>query len=267
MKTILLLIHHDSGQEARLQTALDLARALDGHIRCVDVAQMPAQMGEFYGAAAGAMLLADEQARESANRTAIEARLAHEDVRWDWVDITGNIAACILEQAAFVDLIVLNRKLENLSMPDMHDITSTVVLKARKPVIAVPEGVRRFDVGGRALIAWNGAPPIVETMRAAVPLLALAADVRLFTVEDGRSNSDINEAAAYLSRHGIGASVCTVRDPSRTPDALIDDECLSWQADWCVMGAYGHSRLAEALFGGVTRRVLANSRLPLVLGH
>ena len=41
MKTILVLLHDDGGQEARLQVALDLSRALDGHLICLDVTQLP----------------------------------------------------------------------------------------------------------------------------------------------------------------------------------------------------------------------------------
>jgi len=50
------------------------------------------------------------------------------------------------------------------------------------------------------------------------------------------------------------------------PDLLITQEGTHWQADYVMMGAYNHGRLVEA-FGGVTKRLLTNSALPLVLGH
>jgi nucleotide-binding universal stress UspA family protein len=39
------------------------------------------------------------------------------------------------------------------------------------------------------------------------------------------------------------------------------------QAAWIVQGAYGHSRLRQMLFGGVTRGLLADAPVPLLLGH
>lgn len=91
MKNVLLLVHDDEGQEARLQAALDLTRALDGHLSCIDVALFPAMVGDIYSPGiAEAMLLTDEREREGKNKTALEARLAHEDVSWDWTDVTGN---------------------------------------------------------------------------------------------------------------------------------------------------------------------------------
>ncbi len=52
MKNILLLVHDDEGQEARLQAALDLVRTLDGHLVCLDVTPFPVMAGDFYVASA-----------------------------------------------------------------------------------------------------------------------------------------------------------------------------------------------------------------------
>ena len=83
---------------------------------------------------------------------------------------------------------------------------------------------------------------------------------------DGAEKTEPSEAAEYLSRHGIHASVRIVDDGLHAPDQLIADECARWHADYVVMGAYGHGRLMET-FGGVTKRMLAKSKLPLVLCH
>jgi nucleotide-binding universal stress UspA family protein len=103
-------------------------------------------------------------------------------------------------------------------------------------------------------------------MRACVPLLSLAREVEIFMVRDGAEGSEPEEAAQYLSRHGIHAQVRNIEDGITPPDRLIREECIRWSADYVVMGAYGHGRLMEA-FGGVTRRMLADSPVPMVLGH
>ena len=68
MKNVLLLVHDDVGQEARLQVALDLTRALDGHLSCVDVVELYYQNDGMHGGGGTNVLLADEQAREDVNR-------------------------------------------------------------------------------------------------------------------------------------------------------------------------------------------------------
>jgi len=266
MKNILLLVHDDQGQEARLQVALDLTRAFGGHLSCLDVTILPALVGDYYGGATGgAMLLAEESDRETRNKAAIEARLAHEDVSWDWQDVTGDVASSVIDAASLADLIVLNRRLDDASYPDMRAIASRIVMHARKPVVAVPETRKHFAFN-RAMIAWDGKASCAATLRASIPLLALADTVEIFMVRDGSEQTGAEEAAKYLSRHDIRASIHVIDDVSQPADQLIADECTAWRADYVVMGAYNHGRMMEA-FGGVTKRLLASAKVPLVLGH
>jgi len=272
MKNILVLLHDDIGQEARLQAALDLTRALQGHLTCVDVCQPPPSVAGAapYGIVeADALLMAEARTREDGNRVTIEQRLAREDVSWSMASMTGDMAECIAAQVGLADLIVLNRRLDDFISPDMLGITSKLVLKVRKPIVAVPEAQRTFDVTGKAVVAWDGSNAAMAALTASVPLLALAQKVSL--VEVARSSSgSIEEAAAYLSRHDIHAEVRLILSAVRSPEQVVDliqaaNRRLG--ASYCVMGAYGHSRLSEALFGGVTREMLKTSPIPLVIAH
>jgi len=188
-------------------------------------------------------------------------------VPWNWIEATGEIADCVTRAAGMADLIVLNRKLDEAAAPDMREITGRIAIKSRKPIVAVREEVQGFNAAGNALIAWDGSEPVMATMKACVPLLKLASAVRLFTVQDGSEGVSAQEAAAYLSRHDIHPDIASVKDGSRAADELIMEHCSAWRADYCLMGAYSRSRVTEALFGGVTRRMLSLSKLPLVLGR
>lgn len=265
MKNILLLVHDDPGQESRLQAALDLSRALGGHLTCVDVTVPIVVVGDLYGTTEQAALLEIEREREARNKVAIEGRLANEGVPWTWLDQTDTVSDAVLDAAMLADVIVLNRKLDSTRHPDMLDIASRVVMRARKPVVAVPEACKRLELG-RALVAWDGQAPCATTLRACVPLLALADEVQIFMVGDSSDRTDPAEAAEYLSRHGVHADVRVVAANDAPADARIAEECGRWQADYILMGAYGRGRLMEA-FGGVTKRLLATSKVPLILGH
>jgi nucleotide-binding universal stress UspA family protein len=265
MKNVLLLVHDDPGQETRFQVALDLVRALDGHLSCIDVSVMPIPTIGVYEPTSEAMLLQIEREREAHNRTKLEARLQTEGVQWTWLDTTDELAEAVLDAAALADLIVLNRRLDSTTHPDARDIASQVVMHARKPVVAVPETLARFGLD-RALIAWDGREACAATLRASVPLLALAEQVEIFAVRDGGEGVSPTDAAEYLSRHGIHATIREVPDAGTTPDRLIALEANDWQADYLVMGAYTEGRLVE-IFGGVTKRLLTDCAIPIVLGH
>lgn len=265
MKTVLLLVHDDAGQEARLQAALDLTRALSGHLRCVDVTPIADFAGDVDGAAQ-VMLLAEERKTEAANRIAVETRLAHEQTPWDWIDATGDVTRCLMREAGLADLIVVNCKRDRLFQVEPRGVVSNIATQARCPVLAVPDNVRGVDVTGPVVIAWDGSPPVMATLRAGVPLLKLAASVELITVGE-QDGAPAEAAAAYLSRHDIHATVRRIAAGGDTPDAQIIEACAAAGAGYCLMGAYGHGRLREELFGGVTRRMLDAAQLPLLLGR
>lgn len=267
MKNIVLLVHDDDGQEARLQAALDVTRAVEGHLTCVDVVVLPQIIGDFYSGAGEAMLLADERVREADNRQRIEARLTREGVPWDWRDATGSLAPCLTEASALADLIVVNRRLDGFPLPDMASIAAEVVLKSGKPVFAVPDSCKGVDMAGHVLVAWDGSNCADAAVRAAVPLLRLASQVTLLEVENGSIAIPAEDAALYLSRHGVKANIRKVQPYGSKAALVILDEASAEAFAYVVMGGFGHARFAEALLGGVTRLMLRESPIPLFLAH
>lgn len=93
MKNILLLVHHDCGQEARLQAALDLTRAFGGHLACLDVTPYPVMVSATHFGSAEAVVVREESESEAKNRAIVSDRLMHEDVRWSWSDTMDDSAA------------------------------------------------------------------------------------------------------------------------------------------------------------------------------
>lgn len=267
MKNILLLAHDDAGEEARLQVALDLARALSGNLSCLNVEEMPFLVGsEYMMADAEAILLEQAHRRQAENRQRIEGRLRMEDVLWDWVDVTGDFILALEGQAGLADIIVLNTALINDSDLDMRNIGSEILMRARKPVLAAPQAARGLDLGGQVLIAWDGSTAICETLNAAAALLRLASHVTMVQVGE-ISGTAIEEGAAYLSRHGIHARLEFGDVDKGTVAGALLDLCTKRRPAYCVMGAYGHSRLRQRLFGGTTHTMLSESPVPLLLGH
>lgn len=267
MKNILLLVHDDLGQEARFQAALDVGRAVGGHLTCLDVTILPTIVAPGYTGDAGfSILLADEHTRESANRARLEARMAKEDVPWDWVDATGEPTSCLKAEAALADLIVINCQLDDFSLPDMRAVAGGLIVASRCPVLAVPQGHERLDPDS-AMIAWDGSSAAAAALRAAVPLLRCATNVVLVEIDDGSVALPAEAAASYLSRHGVHATIRRLPSGHRNAAEIITTEASSGNFGYVVMGGFGHSRFVEALFGGVTRALLTNSPVPVFLAH
>lgn len=267
MKNVLLLCHEDSGQEARFQVALDLTRALEGHLTCLDVVVPPiAVVNDYVGTSVAAEMTADIIALERANRAHLTARLSRDDVPWDWVDATGDLAACIGDVAALADVIVVSRRLDDFPLPDMRGIAGELIVASGKPVLAVPSDTPRFELG-RALVAWDGSPAAAAALRAAVPLLQLADQVTVLEVDDGSVAAPAEDAASYLARHDVHCEILRLAPGDAGASTVVAAQAASGRFDYLVMGGFGHRRFLEALFGGVTRTMLSDSPIPVLMAH
>jgi nucleotide-binding universal stress UspA family protein len=267
MKTILMLAHDDAGQEARLQAALDVSRRFEAHLTCLDVAVVPEVVGTFYGGLGKAIMVQEEFAQEAQHRTRIEARLATEELAWSYETSTDRPGRAIAEAAVFADLIVLNRDLDFLLMPDMGATVGDALARTRVPILAVGSDDGGIDLESRTIIAWDGSPTAVTAVRAAVPLLRQSVDVMIYAVDDGSIERPAEEAAVYLSRHGVRTTILCDKAAGRRPAELVLEQVERTGAAYVVMGGYGHSPMIERLIGGMTRKMMSTSPVPLLLAH
>ena len=268
MKNVLLLVHDDEGQEARLQTALDLTRAVNGHLTCLAVELVSAVFAFTDGSVISAEMVAAEQDRATANYTRLAARLAREDVAWDWKEAAGLPPKSIEAEAGFADIIVLSSQLDRYDPLDLRRMAGHVAEKAGRPILAVPKQSRGLDFTGPVLVAWDGSRGADDALRDAAPLLKLSRNVTLIDLDEPDGVFAPGTAASWLSRHDIHAEVEVARRKAGgTVFSDILDRAHAADAAYIVMGAYGHSPAFETIFGGVTRSMLASSDLPLFLSH
>ena len=271
MTTILLHIHDDNGAESRLQAACDIARTTNGHIHCVQVTAMPGLLAsDIYGGASMApAMMAELHDIDTRMRARIEERLAREIVSWDWRQVDGDIVHGLLSASALSDLLVVTLPSgPRRQMSDPLPIAADLAMGGRTPVLAVPQDARGMTVAGRALVAWDGSQEASAALRLSVPLLKRAEEVHVVTVEEaGKYPFPATNAPEYLARHGVKSQFHTWPQDGRTIEAALLASIGVLKPDWMVMGAFGHSRLRELVFGGVTRTMLREVRVPLLLAH
>lgn len=265
MKTVMVLIHDDAGQEARLQCALDVTRAIEGHLVCLDVVRMPVVADGFGMGGASAVLVMDEREREDSNIDRLEPRLANEGVSYEWARVQSNSDMAITDNARLVDLIVVGRQGVG-ELSESGDIAARLAELTSAPILLVPTEQESLNVSGKALVAWDASSTADAAVRSAVPLLKLASEVEVLTIGDTDSDADPDEVAAYLARHGCSVTARRVAKSGDISAQLLGALATSG-ADWCVMGSYGHSRLREQLFGGTTKKLLAKAPIPVLVSH
>jgi nucleotide-binding universal stress UspA family protein len=271
MKSVLLHVQDDHGLEARLQAALSIVRATDGHLSCLHVTPINAYVAfdGFGGVFMMSNIMKALEEQETKIQKRIEERLAHEDVSWDYSQITAEPTHTLVSHGALNDLIVVGRGRhhETAALPGITMI-GDLLHATRTPLLIQPEKKDGFDPLGPAVLAWNGSFEAANAMRFVLPLLKQASAVHIVTVEDKKETAFPSVAASkYLSRHGISTELHTQKSDSKSVgDALIASTQML-KASYLVMGAYGHSRAREYLFGGVTRHMLKDCPVPLFIAH
>lgn len=263
MKNILLYVQDDPGLEARFQAGLSLARQHSGHLTCLQVMpSMPIPGDVAMSRQTVELLLHGIEAPAREQRDALEARLGSEMVSWDWRVRSGDAAIEILREALLADVIVAGAGDE---APDIS-VVGALVVHGHVPVLAVPPNASQFDPGGPIMIAWNGTAEAANALRHSLPLLRAATSVHIVTVAEDPLDCPPTEAAAYLSRHGIHAEIYERPAEPSVAEAL-GASARELGASCIVMGGYGHSRFRERVFGGVTRALLQDCPIPLLLSH
>jgi nucleotide-binding universal stress UspA family protein len=138
-----------------------------------------------------------------------------------------------------------------------------------KPLLVVPAGSRPTLRPQRVQVAWDGSVEASRAVRESLELLAGAEEVRLAIVdpEDTGDSQPGDEVALYLGRHGVKVSVDRLASGDLSIAETLAGHAKTMSAELMVMGGYGHSRLRERIFGGVTRSMLENPPLPIFMAR
>ncbi len=271
MRALLVHATHGAAGERRIDAGLALARACGGHLTAH--INMPATafvaMDPFGGAHIMGDVMKQATERRDALVTALDARLTRDDVPWSIETSEADPVDALVSAARLQDLVIMGLGDPATSLATRPPV-GAVAVGARCPVLALPDaGV--FDPGGVAMVAWNGSHEAANALRAAVPLLRLAAAVHVVTVRDDAVGAGggfpAEDALTYLSRHGVHAEASESERGLETVEEALTRIAGALGASLLVMGAYGHSRLRETLFGGVTRFAIDTSERALLLAH
>ena len=270
MKSVLLYVQDDEGLESRFDAALALATASSGHLTCMQVTPSSAYVA--FDGFGGVFIMADVmnkiEERRASVKAKVEAKLRRADVAWDFIDCTDAPVHALVSRSALADIVVLSRSNEGPTEREALSLAGDVAIHARTPVLVIPTATTMFNPCGRAMIAWNGSFEAANALRAALPLLKKASDIQVITVEEPDSKSlPSTSAAEYLSRHDISATVQQRGQGPLFPEKALQEVIDELNPSYLVMGAYGHSRAREFVFGGVTRAMLKNSSIPVLFSH
>ena len=281
VKSILAPISGHEENEAALASGLRFARRLGAFVDVLHVRADPRDTVAIVpDASVGAVAariyeLAKQEGKERARRArqlyeaaCKKARVVTSGAKAAarFRTLVGRSADTVPVRSRVSDLILIGR-VPAAAEPDWRLTLEAVLLESGRPILLLPAEMRE-RIGRSVAIAWNGSMEAARAASAALPVLAKAERVLLLAGEkDEAIEPPLTDLAEWLDRHRIVAEVTAVPLKRWPVGEQLVEEAAKAGADLLVMGAYGHSRMRETIFGGATRSVLNDSDLPVLLAH
>lgn len=288
LKYILVPAPGAETHDAVFRTALAFARISAGHIDFLhvrlDLERLAISMatGDFGGAGAGIgavldALQSDIEARQDRARAAVMAFCERTQVALADAPLarsvsaafrvaTGDEARLLATYARTADLTVLGRARDGEAVA--MDVLEAVLLDSGRPLLIAPAQPREH-IGRHVTIAWKDTPEAARAIASVTPLLHAAESVTVIAVQE----ADHDDAGSCerlrhaLLWHNPATTLRVVPAAGRDPGDVLLASVEESNTDLLVMGGYSRSRMREAVFGGVTRRVLRSASLPVLMSH
>lgn len=275
-KTLLTITGANQGDDD-LKLATGLCEEINAHLSVlVLVIAAPPSVGAYAEVVSPAWLAEREaememlQKRNSAVSKMLSASPVSTDLSDDYPDHAW-ADEVVGRRARYADVTVLG--------PDLlasHTLKEKVIEGALfwsgRPILFVPKGVSATLKPKRVLVAWDASLEASRAVRESLDILLAADEVRVVMVDPiddewhhgAEPGADV---ATYLSRHGVKVTVDRLPSSNHSIADVLRQHAVDTGAELMVMGAYGHSRLRERILGGVTRSMIEDPRLPIIMAR
>ena len=273
IRSILVEIDRDARNPERLTLAVNLAERHGAHLTGLFAY---AGLSGTYPYAQGRIALemlrryaqtpqeASDKLRAEFEHRADSAGLSHE---WRMQEEEG-AHSILATQARYADVVVVSQAAPGSPASGHgHGLAEDVVVASGSPTIVVPYAGTFDKTVDKVMIAWNGSRESSRAVRDALPILRAVDEVIVFSVNPDHDHQPGAEIANHLARHGIRTDVRhTIASDIEVGDAILN-AVSDGAVDLLVMGAYGHARVREFVFGGATRHILRHMTAPTLLTH
>ena len=213
--------------------------------------------------------LKERRAKLAATETWFRAAAGADHRKIAWRGMLDLPTEALAREARCADLVVVRRTRRAMDVYSALD-PGGAILKAGRPVLIVPDGVSSLRAE-HVVIGWKDGREARRAVQDALPFLHEAARVTIAEIcgsgEEEAVRAHLDDVAHYLTRHRINGGPRIIVHHKGSGAAALIRLAQEEAADLLVVGAYGHSRLGEWIFGGVTRELLATSPICCLMSH
>jgi len=183
----------------------------------------------------------------------------------DWSEAPGVRSEEVARRGRLADLILTPRPERADPPPKTFE---AILRETGRPAIMVPRGTSTGAITGHVVIGWNGSTEAASALAASRALLRAASRVTVLVSTKRRNvRPHGDDVVDYLHCHGVAAESRVVDMREGHVGETILAQCADLEAGLLVVGAYSRTRVQEMFLGGVTRYLLSEARLPVLMVH
>lgn len=276
-KDLLVVLFGDESDGHVIDT-LDLLPAFaQAHVAATLLAPIPDPVfvGDMMG---GGMALGEfvTQVRKDATASQEKIRLALTRSNLGYEQrlvMAQTLTACdmAVTQARHVDLTIMARP-SKTGTGFRHEVMEAILMESGRPLLLIPPGWKADGAVKTVFVAWNAGREAARAVGDSRDWLDAASKIVIGTVDAkpgprGHGEAPGIDIATHLARHGHAVELRNIDSLGMEMGDAILDAAEAAGADLIVVGGFGHPRLQQALFGGVTRTIVETSKVPLLMSH
>lgn len=274
-RTLLVSVDPHGASRLRVAAAIDLARRFNASLSGVflQAEQIPPYIvSDTFSAVTAVESFMEGRKTAIAEalgpaRALFETAATNAGIPFNWYEINGDDAETLTACARRHDLTILPPEIPVAGLQETLR-AAHVAMGSGGPVLILPELGYTPKFGANILVAWKETREAARAVRDAGPFLAAAKDVTFLTV-----GADAEPGFDAMQQHNLAAHDCgharLVVDANEDRDIgdAIRLRTGMVGADMLVLGLYGHSRLQELLLGGVSRGLMKDVPMPVLVSH
>lgn len=273
-----LLVAYDGNDASRkaVQLAVQMSRKYDASITGVHIFRTETYESHIRrwipDDVLGRMQEAEQEVEKSIEESFRE-QLAEAEFSGDsqWVTAQGQSNILLPRFSRYFDLMLIGQFTHAFGNEGRTVQPEDLVTRAGKPVIVVPKGLDVRPFSEEAVVAWDGSRSAARALSDAMQILETKKRLDVVTVDGEDAGAaavpDEMDIVAHLERHGINAKMVGLDASGTSVGEAVLDYCAETGPDLLVMGAFGRGKLGGMLFGGVTRHILQNMTVPVLISH
>jgi len=274
IKDMLAIVMNATDDEAAIAAAEALRAKTSAHLACAFLTALPDEPLAYEPtvvAGVWAELLGRARAESEAARTAVERRVG-EGVELRTAEaLSRDLGRVAAVHARYADVVILSRPKEE-GGELAEEMIEGVLFHSGRPALIVPPSWKGGAPGKRVALAWDASREATRALSDATGLMSGAESVAVITIDAkprvfGHGDQPGQNVAAHLARRGHDVEVRNADSMGRPIAQAITEEATAFGADLLILGAYGHSRLRERMFGGATRDLLRSCPIPMLMAH